>query len=238
MKNISLVLAGTALVSSVAIGSEWKSIDEGSYVPSSSNVEEKPKVVEQAPVQQVKQTVTQEDVEKYMASKSRNAWRIGILSSSGTYLVEDSNGNESPEFDLDESGFEIAYGSHIDENPGFDYRSFLRFQYSSPEFRGIFEGTTMMLHGDHEWAYKINQYITPFIGFNGGLGATEFDDSDDGWYLTVQLGLFAGVNGNITDKLGYYIRYGKAIQMIADFENEEIIREGLSPLSLGVSYTF
>ncbi len=182
-----------------------------------------------------------------VSDPSRWALRVGMIKSGGTYIFEDDDGHESPEFNLDDDGFEISLVSGIDKSPGFDFRSALTFQKldgvlkvenNGHEYDAI-DTSTMLLLGDFEFAFNVNKFLTPFVGFSGGIGLTDFSSDyseEEESYLTSQLGAFVGVSGDIFEDFGYYAKFGMAIRYI--MADDGTIKESLNPMQIGVSYTF
>jgi len=184
-----------------------------------------------------------------MAADDANHWmvRVGYIdATSGTYNVEDTNGYTTSDKDMTNSGFEISVLSGVDKGPGFDFRSGLTFQYSTGTLDGGYwsdvDETNMYVLGEFEFAYNVNEYISPIVGFNGGLGGSKYDDGD--YQLGAELGAFIGVNGDFYGKFGYYLKYGYSLRKVFDtndgdsITDADILTAELTPLTFGVSYTF
>ena len=173
-----------------------------------------------------------------------SAIRVGMLKSGDIDVTVEDVDDEYPKFEDTytdgEDGWEISYVGGLDTTEGFDFRPVFTFQ--SVE---IDSASTMTILGEFEFAYNINKYISPFIGFNGGLGYVDFD-SDVNIDNTVryQFGLFIGVCGEIYKGFGYYAKYeSSANGMYNNFDTgtddiDVITTQTSTPMRFGVSYTF
>ena len=165
--------------------------------------------------------------------------RLGMSTTSGTYTVEDAVGNTSQDIDLKNgSGFEVSLISGVDKREGFNLRSALTLQSNDIQLGTGYNTSDIMLLGEFEFAYNINEYINPFIGFYGGIGLTDVPDADESGLLTYDLGLLIGISGAIYEAFGYYAKYTIGIKGYNVADDTIGIRQNPSSMKLGVSYTF
>ncbi len=183
-------------------------------------------------------------------SSSNTVIRIGFLDGSGTHYAQytDTATDEeldTPKYDLDESGFEVSLMFGLDENEGFDFRP--GFTIQSTESENDLGGTVsnIALLAEFEFAYKINPYITPLVGFNAGIGMSSDDlDTEQEDLFALQGGLFVGVHGDIYNDFGYYVKYtlSKRAIVLNDIDDsnveDAIDKQTVSPITFGLSYTF
>jgi len=246
MKKISYALSALAFVSisSLVQASEWKEVGQDDWKSDSVVSEKQEQIVDVPAEKQVTRTHAAP-----VTDPNRWGLRVGMINSGGTYTIEDSDGDESPEYNLYDGGFEISLVSGIDKSPGFDFRSALTFQkldgvlkmdyYGGEE--DIADTSTMLFSGEFEFAYVVNEYVTPFIGFSGGLGVTDVsadgEESEDN-LLTSQLGAFVGVSGDFHENFGYYVKIGMAVRVFTLDDYDYLVKESLNPINIGLSYTF
>lgn len=165
--------------------------------------------------------------------------RLGMSTTSGTYTVEDAAGNTSQDIDLNNgSGFEVSLVSGVDKSEGFDFRSALTLQSNDIQLGTGANTSDIMLLGEFEFAYNINEYISPFIGFYGGIGLTDIPDTDESGLLTYDLGFLVGVSGAIYEDFGYYAKYTVGTKGYNVANDTLGVRQNPSSMKLGVSYTF
>lgn len=171
--------------------------------------------------------------------------RAGIVNSSGDATYEIVDGDyTSPEFDYDESGFEISLVGGVDTSEGFDFRPALTFQKIDTTI-GLGSNdedfaSAMSLLGEFEFVYTINKYISPLVGFSGGLDYVDVDveNAEDGY--GVQFGFFLGVSGEIYEGFGYYAKYAKVSKLtyFRDGDEDIIVDASITPIKFGISYMF
>ncbi len=164
--------------------------------------------------------------------------RVGMIKSGDIEVtVEDIDSDYETTYtdDNGEDGWEISLIGGIDKSNGFDFRPVLTFQ--SVEIEDV---STMSLLCEFEFAYNINRYISPFIGFNGGVGYIDFDSEDISNTARYQFGLFVGVSGEIYSDFGYYAKYEMSRNgWYQGYDDADLlITEALSPMRFGLSYTF
>ena len=164
--------------------------------------------------------------------------RVGVTSISGTMNLEDEYGNTTPDFDMSGSGFEVSFVGGVDKAEGFDFRPVLTLQSNKTTYDSTVDASDIMLLGEFEFAYNINEYASPFIGFYGGIGSTSIPDFDESRHTTADLGLLVGISGAIYEDFGYYGKYriGSKIYNVAD--DTVGVRTTPSTITVGVSYTF
>ena len=176
---------------------------------------------------------------KILLSAEDTQIRLGISTISGTATFEDAYGNTSQDFDLnDGSGLEVSFVFGVNKSDGFDFRSALTLQSNEVTIGRNLDTSDIMLLGEYELAYKINEYITPFVGFYGGVGATDIPDVDETGLLTYDLGFLLGVSGEIYKDLGYYAKYSIGMKGYNSEDDVVGIRQNPTSMKFGVSYTF
>lgn len=170
--------------------------------------------------------------------------RLGMSTISGTNTLKGANGSTSPAYDLkDGSGLEVSLVSGVDKNEGFDFRSALTLQ-SNNITRGTdnnnlnYKTSDIMLLGEFEFAYNINKYISPFVGFYGGVGVTKIPAKDESNLLTYDLGLSIGASGEIYQNFGYYAKYTAGMKGYNVDDNTVGVRLKPTSIKVGLSYTF
>lgn len=163
--------------------------------------------------------------------------RLGISSISGTVHTVNASGYTSPYYNIDGSGFEVSLVSGVDKREGFYLRPVLTIQSNDTSIEGI-SSSDIMLLGEFEFAYNINEDVSPFIGFYGGIGMTDIPVLNESGRLTYDLGLLIGVNGTLNQDFGYYAKYTAGIKGYNIQNNTLGVRQSLSSMKLGVSYTF
>jgi len=163
---------------------------------------------------------------------------VGMTSISGTMNLEDASGYTTPDYDMSGSGFEVSIVGGVDKNEGFDFRPVLTLQSNKTTYNSTVDASDIMLLGEFEFAYNINEYISPFVGFYGGVGSTNIPDWDESGCVTADLGLLVGISGAISEDFGYYGKYtvGSKIYNIAD--DTIGVRTNPSTIKVGISYTF
>ena len=95
-----------------------------------------------------------------------------------------------------------------------------------------------MLLSEVEFAYNINEYISPFVGFYGGIGLTTIPDINEDNLLTYDLSLLLGVSGMIYKDFGYYAKFTVGIKGYNVADNTLGVRQKPQSMKIGVSYTF
>ena len=169
--------------------------------------------------------------------------RVGMASIGGTFYLESGFGVTTPDSDLKNgSGFDVSLVTGVNRSKGFDYRSVLTLQLQDVTLGDVTLGdvkaSSTMFIGEGEIAYNINQYISPFIGFYGGIGVTDIPDINEKGNLTYDLGVLIGISGKIYKGLGYYAKYTAGIKGFNVADNTTGIRQKPKVLRLGASYTF
>lgn len=183
------------------------------------------------------------DMEGNTDTKDHRQLRIGILSGSGTYIVENAYGTQSEDRNINSaSGYEISLVSAKSNQDGFDYRSVLTLQFNDWTNKYDQKFSDIMFLGEGEFAYNINKNVSPFVGYYGGIGTT---DATEGWtsnsssQLTYDLGLFVGISGDFYEALGYYAKYNFFSTKGFNVEDDTLgYRMSPTTLRIGVSYTF
>lgn len=161
-----------------------------------------------------------------------------MASNSGIFHTEDGNGNKGSDFDMSGTGFEVSVVGGVDKNKGFDFRPVLTLQSNNIELNNAVDSSDIMLVGEFEFAYNINEYLSPFVGLYGGVGSTSIPDADESGLLTYDLGFLVGVSGAIYKDFGYYAKYTAGMKGY-NVENDTVgIRQSPSSIKIGVSYTF
>ncbi len=165
--------------------------------------------------------------------------RLGVSASTGTATIENTSNNTTATFDLkDGSGFEVSLVTGVDKEDGFDFRPALTLQSNDVTIGAGLDTSDIMLLGEFEFAYNINEYISPFIGFYGGIGATDLPAINESGLLTYDLGLLIGISGEVYKDLGYYAKYSIGTKGYNFSDSSGGIRENLNSMKVGVSYTF
>jgi hypothetical protein len=186
-------------------------------------------------------------ISENIVEDTKDYWqlRIGMMSGSGTYIIKNGYGIQSEDRAINSaSGYEFSLIGDKSNQIGFDYKSVLTLQFNdwTSKFDKDFSDT--MFLGEGELAYNINKYVSPFIGYYGGVGITDSSAAYDSYsnsssQITYDIGFFAGVSGNIYESLGYYAKYNffstKGFNI-----NGNMIGYRMSPTTIrvGVSYTF
>lgn len=189
------------------------------------------------------------DGKKAQDTKDHRQLRIGMLSGSGIYHLKDGSGNHSSNINMKSaSGYEFSLVSGKSNQKGFDLRSVLTLQFNSWNNGYVTDVSDIMFLGGGEFAYNINKYISPFIGYYGGIGVADAG-SDTNYYtganydnssqLAYDLGLFAGVSGEFYESLGYYAKYNFYSYKGFNIDENTIgVRMSPTTLKIGISYTF
>jgi|GEM_PF-4445626 len=164
--------------------------------------------------------------------------RLGMSSTSGTFHIEDSYDNQSPDYDISGTGFEVSIVAGTTKKPGFNLRPVLTLQSNSIKLDDAIDTSDIMFLGEFELAYNINEYVNPFVGFYGGIGSTSISDLDESGLLTYDLGFLAGVSGAIYEDFGYYAKYTYGMKGYNIADDTLGIRQNPSTIKLGVSYAF
>lgn len=101
----------------------------------------------------------------------------------------------------------------------------------------LFSNASQFL-GEFEFAYNINRYISPFVGFYGGIGVTNIPLTDESNLLTYDLGLSVGASGEIYQNFGYYAKYTTGMKGYNIRDNTLGVRQTPTSVKVGLSYTF
>ena len=164
--------------------------------------------------------------------------RVGMTSISGTMNLEDASGSTTPDYDMSGSGFEVSIVGGVDKNEGFDFRPVFTFQSNKTTYNSNIDSSDIMFLGEFEFAYNINEYASPFVGFYGGVGSTDIPDWDESGCLTADLGLLVGISGAIHEDFGYYGKYTVGSKIYNIVDDTLGVRTTPSTIKIGVSYTF
>ncbi len=233
MKKFGYALSALAIVgfSSLAQANEWKEVGQDSF----ESLDEKAitqKTVVEIPAEKKYYTTS----DKQSSSVSSTVIRLGLANSGDIdYTVTNDDGDEifSGTSTDSEDGWDVSVIFGVDSSEGFDYRG--GFTLQSLDESSV---STMAVLGECEWAYNVNQYVSPFIGFNAGLGSIDVDDASPSFHF----GFFAGISGDVYENFGYYIKLessGKGYILSSDYEDSDLMVVTSKVLTrLGVSYRF
>jgi hypothetical protein len=186
-------------------------------------------------------------ISENIVEDTKDYWqlRIGMIGGSGTYFLKNLYGMQSEDGDINSaSGYEFSLVSDKSNQIGFDYRSVLTLQFNDWTNQFDKDFSDIMFLGEGELAYNINKYVSPFIGYYGGIGATDASTAYDSYFdsssqITYDLGFFAGVSGNIYEDFDYYAKYNFFSTKGFNVNNDTIgYRMSPTTLRIGVSYTF
>lgn len=168
--------------------------------------------------------------------------RVGYSMISGTYTYEDRFGSITGDRDITGgSSFEVSLVAGKQYTEGFDYKNVYTIQSnkwsdadSSKEF------SDYMFLGEGEIAYNINKYVSPFVGWYGGIGVTDASSfPNSSTELTYDLGFFAGISGDLYKGFGYYAKYNFYSWKGFNVANNTYgYRMSPTTIRIGASYTF
>lgn len=166
--------------------------------------------------------------------------RVGYKSANGTFKNEINS--DTIDGDVEETGYELSFVVGTNRAKGFDFRPILTLQYSTGNLNNVTDSTALLFLGAFEFAYNINQFISPFIGFNGGIGNETFQNKQAGSkkysLFAVQVDPFVGVSGDFIEHFGYYVKYGALYRNHAQTDDGQFISLFMNDLTIGLSYKF
>jgi hypothetical protein len=174
-------------------------------------------------------------------SPSRMMFRIGKINLTGKYSLENLETSETKSIDdIEQEGWEFSIVGGVDTRKGFDFKPVVTLQWFKIIKSGDNMASNMSLLGEFEFAYNFNKYFSPFIGFNAGVGITDFnDDVTDAGY-GAQFSVFSGINGYFYNNYGYYIKLSAA-KKTSYFTYQDInhyMSSNLLAIKYGLSYRF
>ncbi|MEA1983392.1 MAG: hypothetical protein U9N39_07600 [Campylobacterota bacterium] len=185
---------------------------------------------------------SKKEVQSDVGSGEHSELRFGLISSSGTFNFEHTVYGESPEYDLEGSGFEVSLVGGVERSTGFDYRSALTFQMNDIDLKKYGstqdETSDMMLLGEYEFAYNINQYLSPFIGFYGGIGLTDMPSRDESSCFTYDIGWQVGLSGALYGGFGYYVKHTSGYRGYNIADGDMFVAQDVTTMKYGISFAF
>ena len=168
-------------------------------------------------------------------------FRIAKISLWGKYSLENIETYQTKSVDdIEQFGWEFSIVGGVSRAPGFDFRPMVTFQWFDIKKSGDNMASNISLLGEFEFAYNFNKHISPFIGFNAGVGITNFNDEVKNAGYGGQFSLLAGLSGLIYDHIGYYLKVS-GTKKSSYFSHEEInhyMSSNLLSLKYGLSYKF
>lgn len=172
---------------------------------------------------------------------SRISFRLGKINLTGKYLVENlEDFTTSSISDLEQKGWEFSIVGGVDTRKGFDFRPMMTFQWFNIIKSGDNMASNMMMLGEFEFVYNINQYFAPLVGFNTGVGITDFKEQNTDAGYGAQFALFLGISGEVYKHFGYYVKV-LATKKTSYFTHEETnmyMTGDIISAKYGLSYKF
>ena len=168
-------------------------------------------------------------------------FRIAKISLWGKYSLENLETYITKSVDdIEQYGWEFSIVGGVSRDEGFDFRPMVTFQWFDITKSGDNMASNMSLLGEFEFAYNFNKYFSPFVGFNAGVGITNFNDEVTDAGYGGQFSILTGFSGLIYEHLGYYIKIS-ATKKTSYFSHEEVnhyMSSDLLSLKYGLSYKF
>lgn len=182
------------------------------------------------------------DSQSYQRSPySRMMFRVGKIDLTGRYSVENLESLITTTVsDIEQKGWELSIVGGVDTRTGFDFRPMITFQWFDITKSGNNMASNMMLLGEFEFAYNLNQYFSSFIGFNAGVGITDFKDQETDAGYGAQFSFFIGLSGEVYKQLGYYTKLS-ATKKTSYFTYKDVnkyMSSNLVSIKYGLSYKF
>lgn len=168
-------------------------------------------------------------------------FRLAKISLWGKYSLENIETSTTKSVDdIEQYGWEFSIVGGVERERGFDFRPMVTFQWFKITRSGDNMASNISLLGEFEFAYNFNKYFSPFIGFNAGVGITDFDDEVTDAGYGGQFSILAGISGNIYENIGYYTKVSLS-KKTAYFTHENAnhyMSSNLISAKYGLSYKF
>lgn len=182
---------------------------------------------------------------------SNTGLRVGFLSGSTSDEIKTSTSTIKSTKDGSEGGLSLSFYAQEFTNDGeFGARPVLTLNIANSELEESgekFKVSSVVFLGEFEFFYQVNKSFVPFIGLNGGLGSSKFTvsnqfDSFSDRGLTAELGVFIGVNGQISNNIGYFAKLIGSLRSTAIRDSNEFVdlnvNQSLSRLNAGIEFRF
>jgi len=148
-----------------------------------------------------------------VATPSRMMLRIAKINITGRYSLENLETYVTETVDdIEVDGISLSLVGGVSSNIGFDFRPLVTLQLLHIIESGDDLASNMTLLGEFEFAYNINNYFSPFIGFNAGVGITDFDNKNTDAGYGAQFSLLLGLNGQLYEDIGYFTKLSATIK--------------------------